>query len=329
MDIRLESRLLAGTVAAVSSKSQLHRLLICALMAEGETTISFRGLSEDIMATIGCIRALGKAVTVTDGHITVAAGRRDVGTPSLDCGESGTTARLLLPVAAALADGFVMTGHGRLPERPMAELCRAMEGAGVTLSSQRLPLEAAGRLSPGTFRLPGNVSSQYISGLLLALPALLGDSHIALTTSLSSAAYVDMTRRAMRMFGVGADIEHIPGGQTYVSPGTLAAEGDWSNAAAWLCAPGVTVTGLDPESCQGDRGRRDSSRKFVRTAILKSRSMRLQTCCQCWRLMPQSGGESADLQRPRGCASRRATGWKQPLPSSGVAAARPRRGRTP
>ncbi len=254
MDIRLESRLLAGTVAAVSSKSQLHRLLICALMAEGETTISFRGLSEDIMATIGCIRALGKAVTVTDGHITVAAGRRDVGTPSLDCGESGTTARLLLPVAAALADGFVMTGHGRLPERPMAELCRAMEGAGVTLSSQRLPLEAAGRLSPGTFRLPGNVSSQYISGLLLALPALLGDSHIALTTSLSSAAYVDMTRRAMRMFGVGADIEHIPGGQTYVSPGTLAAEGDWSNAAAWLCAPGVTVTGLDPESCQGDRG---------------------------------------------------------------------------
>lgn len=253
MDIRLESLQLAGTVEAVSSKSQLHRLLICALLAGGETKISFRGLSEDILATVSCIRVLGRTVTVSDGLITVAAGRQAILNPMLDCGESGTTARLLLPVAAALTDGFSMTGHGRLPGRPMAELCLAMQGAGVTFSSHQLPLEAAGRLRAGAFRLPGNVSSQYISGLLLALPILAGDSEIKLSTPLSSASYVEMTLATMRLFGVEADIKQIPGGQTYVSPGALTAEGDWSNAAPWLCFPHVTVTGLDKESTQGDR----------------------------------------------------------------------------
>ncbi|HWP80131.1 MAG TPA: 3-phosphoshikimate 1-carboxyvinyltransferase [Candidatus Acidoferrum sp.] len=253
MDIRLEPRSLAGTVAAVSSKSQFHRILICALLAREETAITFRGLSQDILATIRCIWALGKTVTVTEGLITVAKGRQERDDPELDCGESGTTARLLLPVAATLAKRFSMTGRGRLPGRPMVELCEAMEEAGVKFSAHQLPLEAAGTLRAGTFRLPGNVSSQYISGLLLALPALSGDSRIELTTPLSSAAYVDMTLAAMRLFGVEADIEHIPGGQTYVSPGALAAEGDWSNAAVWLSFPDVTVTGLDKESAQGDR----------------------------------------------------------------------------
>jgi len=253
MDIRLEPLQLAGTVEAVSSKSQLHRLLICALLAGEETKIAFRGLSQDILATISCIRALGRTVTVTDGLITVAADRRAALAPVLDCGESGTTARLLLPVAAALTDRFSMTGHGRLPGRPMAELCLAMEEAGVSFSSHHLPLEAAGRLQAGTFSLPGNVSSQYISGLLLALPVLMGDSELALTTPLSSAAYVEMTRAAMRLFGAEAGVGQIRGGQTYLSPGALAAEGDWSNAAPWLCFPGVAVTGLDYNSAQGDR----------------------------------------------------------------------------
>jgi 3-phosphoshikimate 1-carboxyvinyltransferase len=253
MDIRLEPLQLAGTVEAVSSKSQLHRLLICALLADGETKVAFRGLSEDIEATISCIRALGKTVTVTDGLITVAAGKQAVINPALDCGESGTTARLLLPVAAALTDGFTMTGHGRLPGRPMAELCLAMEGAGVTFSSHQLPLEAAGRLRAGTFRLPGNVSSQYISGLLLALPVLAKDSELMLTTPLSSGAYVEMTRAVMRLFGVEAGAWQISGGQTYVTPGALTAEGDWSNAVPWLCFPHVTVTGLNDQSAQGDR----------------------------------------------------------------------------
>ncbi|MPM34116.1 3-phosphoshikimate 1-carboxyvinyltransferase [bioreactor metagenome] len=253
MDIRLKPIRLAGTVEAVSSKSQLHRLLICALLADGETKIIFRGLSEDILATVHCIRALGKTVTVADGLITVEAGRRALLNPALDCGESGTTARLLLPVAAALTGGFTMTGCGRLPGRPMAELCLAMEGAGVSFSAHHLPLQAAGSLRAGTYRLPGNVSSQYISGLLLALPVLAGDSEIQLTTPLSSAAYVEMTRAAMRLFGVAADVGQIWGGQTYVSPGALSAEGDWSNAAPWLCFPEVTVTGLDFHSVQGDR----------------------------------------------------------------------------
>lgn len=253
MDIRLAPIQLAGTVEAVSSKSQLHRLLICALLADEETKISFRGLSQDILATISCIRALGRSVTVSDGLITVAAGRQAVLNPVLDCGESGTTARLLLPVAAALTDGFTMTGQGRLPGRPMAELCFAMEGAGASFSSHQLPLEARGKLRVGIFQLPGNVSSQYISGLLLALPVLAGSSEIKLSTPLSSAPYVEMTRAVMRRFGVLADIGQIPGGQNYVSPGALTAEGDWSNAAPWLCFPGVTVTGLNKESTQGDR----------------------------------------------------------------------------
>jgi 3-phosphoshikimate 1-carboxyvinyltransferase len=178
----------------------------------------------------------------------------------LDCLECGSTLRFLLPVAAALCDSFDMVGHGRLAQRPVGELAGALGAHGCSFSGEALPFRVTGRLQSGEYRLPGNISSQYISGLLFALPLLDGDSCITLTSSLSSAAYVQMPIDALARFGICIEKTErgwrIPGGQTYRSPGRVTVEGDWSNAAVWLCAGAlagpVTVTGLNLESLQAD-----------------------------------------------------------------------------
>jgi 3-phosphoshikimate 1-carboxyvinyltransferase len=179
----------------------------------------------------------------------------------LDCGESGATARFLLPVAACLYDNFTMTGKGRLPQRPFAPLCDALKANGCEFDNDRLPLTGNGRLRAGKFSIPGDVSSQFISGLLFALPLLDGDSELHVTGTFESAAYVEMTVQALRMFGIAIQESdgcyYISGNQRYRSPNEAQTEGDWSNAAFFLCAGvldgEITVTGLNPESTQGDR----------------------------------------------------------------------------
>lgn len=301
-------------VTVPSSKSFVHRQLIAAALADAPTEIALRGFSQDIAASAACIRALGGGcerlpgadgtdkLRVTPCGAQQQANREKVillqkvedaapseGTsprphvtpcgavekPLLDAGESGSTARFLLPVAAALAAtqpdgglaaGFGLTGHGRLPQRPMAPLCAALRAHGCTVSADCLPLTVTGRLAPGAYRLPGNVSSQYITGLLLALPLLAGDSVLTLTTPPVSAGYLDITLRVLADFGVRvqplADGWRIPGPQRYHSPGALTAEGDWSGAAFWLVADallrqrgasGLAVQGLNEASVQGDR----------------------------------------------------------------------------
>ncbi|HPE16904.1 MAG TPA: 3-phosphoshikimate 1-carboxyvinyltransferase [Oscillospiraceae bacterium] len=263
MNIRIRPCVLTGEVEAVSSKSFLHRQMIGAMLSEAPVTIACRGISEDVRASAACAKALGSDISLSERAVRVTpCDRAAEGAPVLNCAESGSTARFFLPVAAALRDGFSMTGAGRLPERPMAGLCRAMETRGCAFSGDRLPLSVRGRLTAGEFRLPGDVSSQYVTGLLLALPLLSGDSRIHLTTPLSSKAYVEMTLAVLRRFGVRAEKSgdgfFVPGNQTYRASARMAAEGDWSNAAFWLCADGigknrVSVAGLDPESVQGDR----------------------------------------------------------------------------
>ena len=265
MDVRLTPRELSGTVFAVSSKSALHRILICAALSKGETVISHRGLCDDVKATIRCIEALGRQVYIVErGSITVAAqsgaNRAHGGdlcevalhTTLLDCGESATTMRLLLPVAAALKDSFSMTGQGSLLSRPIKELCGALEVGGVSFSSHNLPLTAKGRIKSGTYKIPGNVSSQYISALLQALPLLDGDSELLIDGPISSAPYVDMTLDIMQKFGITVAADAISGGQQYISCEKIEAEGDWSNAAPWLCFDKVTVKGLSDTTRQGD-----------------------------------------------------------------------------
>ena len=280
MNIAVRPGPLRGRVEIPASKSVAHRAMIAAALADRPTQIVLNAVNDDLTATAACLNALGAACERTDfgyridpaaqeknvcGAAENASGATDLceiaSFPTLDCGESGSTLRFLLPVAAALGREARFVGHGRLPERPHDVLLDAMAAHGATADARRLPLQLHGRLRGGTFALPGNVSSQYITGLLMALPLCAGDSVIRLTTRLESAPYVNLTLRALADFGIRAetlpDGWRIPGGQRYHSPGRVVVEGDWSGAAFWLAANAlgsrVECGNLDEASAQGDR----------------------------------------------------------------------------
>ena len=262
---------LSGEIEAISSKSDAHRLLILAALSKGTTTlIRLNQRSDDIDATIGCLRAMGAQIDAAPDGIVVHGIRTFADNPLLDCNESGSTFRFLLPVAAACCDSARFAGHGRLPERPVRELLQTMRSHGVRFSADRLPFSITGRLGGGDYELPGDVSSQYLTGLLLALPTVDRNSVVTLTTKLASAAYVDITLSALSRFGIRASAEDgvysVPGGQLCVSPGEIRADGDWSNAAFFLAAGAlgrpVRVSGLRMDSPQGDKNILDILRSF-------------------------------------------------------------------
>ncbi len=255
---------LAGSVKAVASKSCAHRLLICAALADAPCTIEIAEISEDIAATARCLNSLGAQVErISEGYRVIPANWSEAREATLDCGESGSTLRFLLPLAARLPKGSKIhfTGGGRLPERPNTALIQAMRLHNASVSADFLPMTVEGPITGGMYKLPGNVSSQFITGLLFTLPALPGTSYIRFTTAVESGSYIDLTIAALKQFGVvvnqamgGYD---IPGNQIFRSPGTAEAEGDWSNAAFWMAARALgsdlTVTGLSMSSTQGDR----------------------------------------------------------------------------
>lgn len=262
MQVQITPAPLGGTVPAIASKSDAHRILICAALADGPTLVSLRSMSQDIAATMDCLRALGAQIDQQpDGRWFVTPIAAPTQGATLDCGESGSTLRFVLPLAAALGAQSTLVGHGRLPQRPMGDLLEQLGCHGIQFSAPALPFALDGTLQGGQFFLPGHVSSQFVTGLLLCAPLLPGGCTITLTSPMESAAYVDITTAAMARFGVNvhslADGWQVPAGQHYHSPGALEAEGDWSNAAFWLCAGAlgapVTVTGLNPDSPQGDR----------------------------------------------------------------------------
>ena len=239
---RIKPSPLHGTISAIASKSMAHRLMICAALAEEPTEVICATSSKDMEATRACLQGL-----FSDGK--------------LPCGESGTTLRLLLPVAAALGKTVEFHMEGRLPQRPMHPLDEQLIAHGARLSRpQEDILRCEGKLTPGDYTLPGNVSSQYISGLLLALPLLDGPSTLTVTGKVESEPYIHMTLAAMEKFGISVkkeeNVYYIPA-CGYQSPGFVTVEGDWSNAAFWLCAgalgKAVSVTGLDRNSLQGDK----------------------------------------------------------------------------
>lgn len=262
-----------GCVRIPASKSQAHRLLICAALGAGETTVECDGVSADIEATARCLSALGAHMEAAGaGRFKVSPiTRAPEGRCELYCGESGSTLRFLLPVAGALGVRAVFHMEGRLPERPLAPLDDVLRAHGMGITRQGGNLVCEGKLTPGEYEISGGVSSQYISGLLLALPRLDADSRLTVTGTLESAGYVAMTEDALRLAG----IEYEKHGQSYDIPGRQAgrlpeacrAEGDWSNAAFFLCMGalsrgGVTVRGLDMASLQGDRAVLDILRRF-------------------------------------------------------------------
>lgn len=268
MDMRVLPKYEGGRVRAIPSKSQAHRALICAALADRPTEILVDSLSQDIERTIGGLRSLGAKIE-GERRLRVSPVHQGTGDGRVDCGESGSTLRFLLPVAAALGKPAAFWGVGRLPGRPLGDLIAQMEAQGVHFTRHTLPFHISGRLSGGPFFLPGDVSSQYVSGLLLALPVVGGGS-VSLQPPLESRAYVDMTVAVQRAFGVcvmaDVDTYTVPPDAAYRSPGSFRVEGDWSNAALWLCAGAVagetTVTGLDAQSLQGDRAVADLLERF-------------------------------------------------------------------
>ena len=251
-----------GQVRIISSKSDAHRSLIAAALAEEESVLFVDGWSDDLEATIRCLEALGAEIYKEPSGIEVVPIRRNLDKAAvLDCGESGSTLRFLLPVAAALGKTVTFTGQGRLPERPIGLLLEELAKHGCTVNGDKLPVEIGGQLESGVFTLPGNVSSQFITGLLFALPLLEGDSEIVLTTEVESKGYIDMTLKTLKIFGVTVEETEtgwkVPGGQSFVGPRMRFTEGDWSNAAFWLTVGAIKGSvgcqGLDMESAQGDR----------------------------------------------------------------------------
>ena len=271
MELTLSPRPIGGRIAAIASKSQAHRLLICAALADRATKIVCTEPSQDMDATARALAALGADFTYRNGAYTVYPMEMPRGDAILDCGESGSTLRFLLPVVGALGVSATFRLNGRLAERPLSPLWEAMEAHGCRLSRPSADtVRCEGRLDGGHWEIAGNVSSQFISGLLLALPLTGEESDIMLTTPLESAPYAGLTMQALRQFGVDAarteDGWHIPQGWGYTSCGKAAVEGDWSNAAFWLCAGAisnpVTVEGLALESAQGDREIRSILERF-------------------------------------------------------------------
>ena len=254
-----------GDVRIPSSKSIVHRLLICAALGQEKITIRYDGLSRDIRATADCLNALGADIRAGEKElrITPIAKQKQTEKAFLPAGESGSTLRFLIPLAGALGRQADFHMEGRLSERPLAPFDQLLREHGMSLRREGQILHCEGQLDGGMFRLPGNISSQYFSGLLMALPILSGESRLQTEGEMESAAYVRLTEEVLHMADVRFVRENkstwtISGCQTPYLPQTVRAEGDWSNAAFFLCAAalsetGIRVSGLNPLSVQGDR----------------------------------------------------------------------------
>lgn len=256
---------LAGAVTPPPSKSQAHRMLICAALGTTPAKVACDTLNDDLRATMDSLNALGASIAYSDGEFDVIPVSRRKG-GELPCGESGSTLRFLLPIVAALGADATLTGKGKLPQRPMQPLCEALTTHGVEIAEHcndaHLPLTCKGQLTGGDYSMPGDISSQYFTGLLFALPLLSSPSNINIIGELTSASYVGMTLDALRLSGITIEQHregfYIPAPQKYNVPARLQVEGDWSAAAFWLVAGvigrnPVTICGMNADSLQGDR----------------------------------------------------------------------------
>ncbi len=263
----------SGFTAAPSSKSHAHRLLICAALGSEKVNIYCGDISKDIAATAKCLEALCADISVgADGLISVEPERKcSEQVKVLQCGESGSTLRFLIPVCGALGESVVFNMEGRLADRPLAPLDALLREHGMEIVRDGSRLYCSGRLRSGVFSIPGDISSQYISGLLFALPLLDGDSVIRITGRLESSAYIAMTESALKASGISFERKEneyrIRGNQHYALSGNCTAEGDYSNGAFFLCMGalserGITAKNMPSETLQGDSAIVDILRRF-------------------------------------------------------------------
>lgn len=264
MDMLIKSSRLHGIVDIPASKSVAHRILICSALAEGQSQILGLKYSKDIDATIEAMSALGAEFLIGQhcSHIQQVFGIEKIPEKAvIDCNESGSTLRFIIPVAAALGVETEFHGRGRLPQRPIDIYTRELTKHGITFNyNNTMPFTISGRLTSGTYEIEGNVSSQFITGLLFALPLIEGDSEIVLTSKLQSRPYVDITIDVMKRFGISIEETEnsfkIKGGQKYI-PQIETVEGDYSQSAFFYVANAlgsdVSMKNLNPESVQGDK----------------------------------------------------------------------------
>ena len=264
MNVTLTTSTPNGKIKAIASKSAAHRALICAAFASESTEIICSETNADIDATVRCLCALGAKITRREESFIVLPIRNVPSSAVLDCGESGSTLRFLLPIVCALGCEADFKMAGRLPSRPLSPLREELEAHGVSMSEAGSnPLRVSGRICAGEYKIRGDVSSQFISGLLFALSITEGESRILLTSAIESAPYINMTLKTLYDFGADISIDElgftVRGTKKLISPKSVTVEGDWSNAAFMLAAgavaprASVSVTSLDPDSLQGDR----------------------------------------------------------------------------
>ena len=248
MDITIHPRPLRGEIQVIPSKSIAHRYLICAAFSDNATTLVCPETNRDIEATVDCLNALGAQIHRTGSGYEITPVSIVPETATLNCCESGSTLRFLLPIAGALGVDATFQMAGRLPQRPLSPLWEEMERMGCTLTRPTADtIRCRGKLKAGDYVIDGGVSSQFITGLLFAQCLIPGETNLELTGQIESMPYINLTLAAQRLFG----------GRHFHSPGTVAVEGDWSNGAFWLAAKALgselDVRNLNPDSFQGDR----------------------------------------------------------------------------
>lgn len=256
---------LSGTIQIPPSKSVAHRLLICAALSKHNSVIKCESLNDDIISTYKALNNIGANIHYENGHFYVKPIKEILKGNTIDCNESGSTLRFLISIFCALGTNSTFIGKGNLPIRPMNNIYDILIDKGITLtklSKYELPIECIGKLTPGKYVIKGNISSQYLTGLLFALPLLDGDSEIEIDGELSSESYINITLSTLKLSGIEIIVNdnkyHIKGNQIYNIPEFVEVEGDWSSAAFWLVAGvigkhPITIEGLNLDSKQGDK----------------------------------------------------------------------------
>ncbi|MBQ7093386.1 MAG: 3-phosphoshikimate 1-carboxyvinyltransferase [Clostridia bacterium] len=262
MNVTIEKSSFGGKIKMASSKSHLHRALICASLGDKPCKLYYNGSSDDVVATINCLNALGAQIADKGEYFEILP-IKQVKNGILPCNESGSTLRFMLPIACALGAECTLTGTEKLISRPLEPLISQLEKHGAKIEKYRDKITVSGRLTAGKYTVRGDISSQFITGLLLALPLLENSSELEITGNIQSRPYIDMTLSVLRDFGMETEIDKenhikIPTLGRFKAPDALNAEGDWSNAAFWLVLgalseKGIEIDGLLDNSTQGDK----------------------------------------------------------------------------
>ena len=263
MNVRITPHKLSGSVLIPPSKSLAHRAIICASLAQGKSIISNVAYSKDILATIDSMRAMGAKIDTYDNYVEIEGSYPKRVKNVIDANESGSTMRFMIPIALLCPEEITFVGHNKLIDRPLDIYFDIFDKHNIKYTKDKehyLPLTCKGKLEGGTYYLKGNVSSQFITGLLFALPLCSSDSKIIVTTELESLGYINLTLDILKKFGVNIEFlnnEFIIKGNQHYKPFNYTVEGDYSQVAFWLEAimlgNDIKIKGVSDSSLQGDK----------------------------------------------------------------------------